>query len=85
MADFTITPARYAKGKMLIRCPSDGSGMKTRAMCLASAKGIGGRWTNRSGGYVVSKPAAERFQRLYAEGYDASWWDGSIIPPNLAT
>jgi len=84
MTDFTIGRARYAKGKMVIVCRSDGSGMKTRAMCLASAKGIGGRWSNRCRGYVVSPSAAERFRKLYAEGWDASWWDGSLIPPRIA-
>lgn len=81
---YTITPARYAKGKMIIRPKSDGSGFKTRAARLAEAKGIGGRWVHRSGGYTVSPAAARRFEKLYAEGWDASTWDGKMIEPKPA-
>lgn len=79
--DYMITPARYAKGKMIIRPTSDGSGYKTRAARLAEAKGIGGRWVNRSGGYTVSPTAARKFEKLYAEGWDASFITGELEPP----
>lgn len=83
-APYTITPARYAKGKMVIRPTSDGTGFKTRAACLAGAKGIGGKWVHRSGGYTVSPSAAALFERLYADGWDASFFTGELIPPTQA-
>lgn len=64
-----IIPARYAKGKMIIQCPSDGSGMKTRAARLAAA--VPGYYSNRSKGYVVSPSASRRVQEAYASGKDA--------------
>lgn len=79
--DYSIRPARYAKGKMVIKTKSDGSGLKTRAARLAEARGIGGKWVNRSGGYTVSVSAAKRFAKLYAEGWDASYITGALEPP----
>lgn len=73
--DFHIHPARYAKGKALIQTPSP-DGWKTRAARLAEA--VGGRWTNREGGYIVSPAQAERFQRLFAEGRDANAFTGKL-------
>lgn len=77
-AAYAIAPARYAKGKMVIRPVADGSGYKTRAARLASTFG---KWVNRSGGYTVSAAAARRFERLYYEGYDASVITGELQPP----
>ncbi|CAM5769859.1 hypothetical protein [Bosea minatitlanensis] len=68
-AAYSIVPARYAKGKMVIVPTRDGSGFKGRAARLA---GTFGRWVNRSGGYTVSEAGARRFERLYTEGWDAS-------------
>lgn len=79
MTDYTIAPARYAKGKVVVRCPST-DGYKTRAAYLAAAKGIGGKYVGRSGGYTMSPSAAKKFERLYAEGWDAKH-DGQLIPP----
>lgn len=83
-APYTITPARNAKGKMVIRPTPDGTGFKTRAACLAEAKGIGGKWVNRSRGYHVSPSAAVRFERLYAEGWNASFLTCELMPPAKA-
>lgn len=80
-APYTITPARYAKGKMVIRPTSNGTGFKTRAARLAEAKGIGGKWVHRSGGYNVSPSAAKRFEKLYAEGWDACVISGTLEAP----
>ena len=66
-----VTDALYAKGQKLVRCPKDGTGMKTRAMRLAGA--LRGRWTHRERGYVMSPRKAERLLKLFAEGWDASF------------
>lgn len=65
----TIGPARYAKGKPVMHCPSDGLGMKTRAARLAEA--FGGKWVSRSCGYVMAPGRAKEALRLWELGYDA--------------
>ena len=65
----TIHPARYAKGKVVFDCPSDGSGYKTRAMRLAVA--FGARWSRRSG-YVMSPGRAAAALDHWQRGYDAN-------------
>lgn len=76
--DYTISPARYSKGKVVVRCPSR-DGFKTRAARLA--EGLRGRWTHRAGGYVMTPAKAARFERLYAEGWDASCITGELEAP----
>jgi len=78
--DYTITKARYAKGKMAVRCPGK-DGFKTRAGRVAECTARG-RYTGREGAYIMSPSAAARFERLYAEGYDsASIFNYDLEPP----
>jgi hypothetical protein len=77
---YTITRARYAKGKYAISNFSDGSGIKTRAACLAAA--LGGRYTNRERAYIVSPGQAQRFHELYQEGWDASFFGDELTSPS---
>lgn len=65
---FTVTPAAYAKGKMVVRCRSN-SGFKTRSAYLAEA--LGGRFVGRSGGYHMSPAAVEKLRALHEAGFDA--------------
>lgn len=65
----TITPARCAKGKVVMHCPTDGSGYKTRAARLAEA--FGGRWVHRSHGYVMAPSRAAEVLRLWGINWDA--------------
>jgi hypothetical protein len=80
MSDYTIGPARYAKGKMAICCISDGSGWKTRAMLLAERL-ANGRYSGRENAYILSPSAATRFERLYAESWSASNFTNALYPP----
>lgn len=64
-----VSPARYAKGKVAVHCPSDGSGIKTRAARLASAFNC--RWSNREKAYIMSPINAQRVMTAYREGRDA--------------
>lgn len=75
---YSVTYARYAKGKMLVRAPGE-NGFKSRAARLITA--LGGRWTNREDGYVCSHRAVDRLETLFREGWDASFFDRSLIPP----
>lgn len=75
-----VTRARYAKGMMLVRCPSV-DGFKSRASYLASA--LRGRWTNRERGYVMSPSKAARLVQLYEAGWDATL-TGKLIEPKVS-
>lgn len=65
----TITPARYAKGKMSAQCSGNGSGFKDREQRLCEA--IGGRWSNRCRSYILSRAQARDVMVLAASGWDA--------------
>lgn len=78
MSDYTITDARYAKGKKAVRCPSI-TGYKTRA-CYLAHRLANGRYTGRERAYIMSPAAAARFEKLYAEGWDVSF-SGVLTPP----
>lgn len=66
--DYRVTPARYAKGKVAVQCPST-TGYKTRAARLACA--LRGRYVNRERAYIMGRRTAERFLTLYHAGWDA--------------
>lgn len=80
---FQISAALYAKGMLLVRCPST-NGYKTRAARLIG-NGLRARWTNRESGYIASPAKVEKFKRLYAEGWDACTVTGKLQPPNEET
>ncbi len=82
-APYTIGPAKYAgryagNAQKAIKCPSDG-GYKTRAARLAQA--LKGRYTSRERAYILSATKAEKFEALYAAGYDANPVTHELIPP----
>ena len=60
-----IGKARYAKGKMAVHCPSDGTCYRTYAMTLCSQQA--GRYSGREKAYIMSPRAAERVRAAYAE------------------
>jgi hypothetical protein len=68
-----VKPARYAKGKMAVHCPGDGSGYKTRAMRLCAA--VSSRWSNREKAYIMSAAAAKRVADAYAAETDVQLGD----------
>lgn len=80
MDDYTVSQARYAKGMMLVRCPSD-TGFKSRAARLIG-DGLKARWTNRERGYIASPAKVRKFEQLHSEGWDASSIMGTLIPPD---
>ncbi len=65
----TVTPARYAKGKMAARPSVDGSGFKNSEHRLCEA--IGGKWSGRCKAYIVSPAQARDLLILAAAGWDA--------------
>lgn len=84
MTEYTTSPARYAgrwngKPQVAVRCPSP-DGYKTRAARLIG-DGLKGRYSRREHAYIVSPAKAAKFERLYAEGWDASSFTGALVPP----
>jgi hypothetical protein len=65
---------------MAIRCAPDGTGFKTRAARLAEVLARG-RYSNREHAYLLSRAAAARFEKLYAEGWDGEIMGGALIQP----
>ena len=83
MTPYSIAPARYAgrwngKPQMAIHCPSP-DGLKTRAARLV--EGLRGRYSGRERAYIVSPTKAAKFERLYAEGWDANSFSGELRAP----
>lgn len=67
---FTISPARYAKLKVIVNTRGN-DGFKSRACRLAGAISRN-KYTKRCSGYVMSPAQAEKFYKLFHEGRDAS-------------
>jgi hypothetical protein len=74
---FTVSPARYAKGKVVIHCHENGHGTKTRAMRIIG-DGLGAKWAGRENAYIASSAQSERLQRLFDAGFDASYITGEF-------
>jgi len=80
--DFSVTPARYAKGMLAVRCPSP-NGYKTRAARLIG-DGLNCRWSNRERAYIVSPTKLARFETLFPQGWDACTFTGNLEAPRVA-
>ena len=67
------------RGRPVIRTATNGI-YKTRAAYVAEA--LGGRWSNRAAGYVMSSmPRANAAARLHAAGWGACTISRELIPP----
>lgn len=74
---YTVSSARYAKGMMLVRVNDSAAGFKGRASYLV--KYVGGRWTNRERGYVLSPAKLRRLETLYSGGYDTDLFSERLM------
>ena len=64
---YTMTDARYAKGKVALRIPGC-DGWKSTAACLLTFKiAPNARWSGREEAYIVSRAQAARFIRAVEE------------------
>lgn len=77
---YTIGPARYATGQMIVQCAPDGA-FKSRAARLIG-DGLRCRYSKRCRGYIASPSKAKRFEALYTAGYDASVLTGEVYLPH---
>jgi len=80
MSDYSISLARYAKGKLIVSPTRDGTGYKTRAARLIG-DGLNCRWVHRGSGYVASPTQVKKFEKLYAAGFSACVMTGKIYHP----
>ena len=62
---YQIHSARYAKGKMAVRCLPDGTGWKTLAALVISGM-PGVRWSGRESAYICSLGRARKFEQEMA-------------------
>lgn len=69
-ANYTITPAQYAKNSIAVRCPSD-NGFKSRPARVVEA--LHGRWSNREKAYILAASKEARLRQLIDGG-----WDGRL-------
>lgn len=78
MLPYTITPARYSKGNFIVQTHNDGpwKGRAERLIC----DGLNCRYVGRSKGFMASPSKVARFERLYAEGWDANSFTGELQP-----
>ena len=81
MLGYSIEPARYVKGKLLVRFAKEESGLMARAQRIL-AKGLNCRYTGREMGLVASPSQVRRFEQLYAGGWDACTYSGALLGPN---
>lgn len=77
---YTIRPARYAKGQFIITPQDSQGGYKGRVLRLVG-DGLNCRYSGRCGGYVASPSKVAKFERLYANGWDANFISGELCPP----
>ena len=73
---YRIQAARYAKGKVLVQAPST-DGWATRASRVA--EGVGGKYTNREKGFIMSPKQAERFHQMVRHGRDFNAISGKVV------
>jgi hypothetical protein len=62
---YQIHAAKYAKGKMAVRCLPDGTGWKTLAARVISGM-PGVRWSGRESTYICSPGRARKFEQEMA-------------------
>lgn len=78
-AEITTNRWRNPKPAFAVQCPSN-DGYKTRAARLLG-DGLKAYYSHRRG-YVVSPTKFAKFEKMYAEGWDASAITGELYPPN---
>lgn len=71
-ADYTVRPAKYAKGKVAVETPSTND-LKTRAARIMSA--IAQNYSRREHAYIVSPRQAEKFLEAFHSGKDGALGD----------
>lgn len=80
MNNYTISDARYAKGKKSVHIVND-SGYKSDTCYMIEA--LGARWSNREKAYIASPRQASNMVLLLEAGYTVvSCMDNNLYKPN---
>jgi len=82
---WTVSKAKYAKEKMLVRPTDSAAGFKGSAGRLIEFLSTG--WTGRERGYVLSVAAVRKLEALFDAGYRARsglppWTKSALIAPD---
>lgn len=77
--EYSVGDARYAKGQKAVRVESTDSGMKNRAERLLGALRV--RHSGRERAYIIPPSKLRKFEKLYADGWDANFFSNELIPP----
>lgn len=77
--EYSVGDARYAKGQKAVRVESTDSGMKNRAERLLGALRV--RHSGRERAYIIPPSKLRKFEKLYADGWDANFFSNDLIPP----
>jgi hypothetical protein len=77
--EYSIEAYRYAKGCVVVRCPST-DGRKNRAARIASNL-PGSRYVNRAKGFVMKAVTAAKLEAIYASGLDCCVMTGELYKP----
>lgn len=72
-------PMNRPKGMYVVDFPV-GDGYKDRAQRLIG-DGLNCRWSRQAGGYTASPSKLKKFEKMYAEGWDACAVTGKLYPP----
>lgn len=63
---YTVSPARYAKGVMAVRCTPNGSGWKTLVAVLCSNE-LNARYSQREQAYMMSPAKVRKLEKMVEE------------------
>jgi hypothetical protein len=80
-SQWSITPYRYAKDSVVLKI-TEPDGFKGRLGRIAGS--IGGRYTNRAGGYVMSETKARKIVQMAKGGWDANSFTNELTAPKAA-
>lgn len=72
----TVSSARYAKGKNVVRTKPNSSGFKGNSAAMAEA--VGGKYSRREDGYIMSAAQTKAMESLLNAGAEASHFTGKI-------
>jgi hypothetical protein len=75
---YTVGQARYSKGNLIVRYTPGPSGMKGRVPRLLEALHF--RYTGRENGYVGSPSKVKKFEKMVADGWNATYF-GKLESP----
>lgn len=81
---YTREVNRYGRTQSVVIRSHNTDGLRSRADRLAATFG---RWSSRAKGYTMTPQEADRFERMYAQGWDGGYLSSRAadrVPPRKA-